>query len=161
MKKIVIIISILFTLNASASDAWQCSNWINGISNILVYTGMRSTLMVMNKPTKNLAQAKMDLLKNERLVKNFKVKTLAPKTDHSLELKPIIVQKNNEYFVILNECLTAGEAASIHLEFLKNGDELSQVDIKGSGFQELPKEEEKATCHYSIFDSYVFKSLFK
>ncbi|RPJ77397.1 MAG: hypothetical protein EHM20_06280 [Alphaproteobacteria bacterium] len=157
MKKIIAIVSILLALNVSANEAWRCSNWMTGFSDVLVFTKMRSTVVVMNKATASSKQANKDLEAAKLSINKFKAKNNVLKTEHSLKLNPVVVKKDNQYVVILDEFLTAGEASVIQLEFMKDGREFDQLEFTKNLFQEIPKPEEKSTCDTSISDSYAAK----
>lgn len=103
MKFLFIILMLPLTVFA---EEWKCSNWKPVISPILVHTGARGTIIRLSLPTSDLRKAKEDFSKSKDTVKGLKQKL-------NYDFSPVLVKTNNTYQVILSECYTQVEAASV------------------------------------------------
>lgn len=159
MKKIIFTFFVLFTLNASAGDKWDCSNRPWGFGSILDHIDVRSELIVLSKETPSLKQANRDLKALELSIKKLRPKINAqnPKDKKPLKLIPVVVKKGKQYVVIFDECLTETEAGSISMEILEDGKESTQIKYKNVSFEAPPKEETVGTCSTGGGGSHPFR----
>ena len=155
MKKIIALLALFFSFHASSAEAWKCSNWLPYFSNILVHTGMRSTLLTLSKPNSDINQAKIDLEKITYLINKLKTGNTFSSNKESLTFTPVLVKQGNEYLIILDECLTPIEAASLYIKMEKQGIKSSQVDIKNAHFENIPID--NVFCSPLEFFSNLFK----
>lgn len=112
MVKLLFLLFLL-PMNAFSKD-WKCSNWKPVFSPILVYTGARSNIVRLSEPTTDLKVAKQ----NQILI-NKNLQGVSKALNY--ELESIIVRSNNSFQVVLTECWTQTEAASILLKLEGKG----------------------------------------
>lgn len=148
--KIFLFILLTFPTLALAERPWKCSNWNPVASPILAKTNMRSTLLVLSTPTADKKKIEQDLIKTQAQVESLKKKLKHNAARDGYSLEPVVVKKEGKFQVVLSECWTQTEAASLLLK-LDNHSEVQMEFFKEGLYQDLRKEDDCETKGFSIW----------
>lgn len=114
---------------------------------------MRSTLLVLSTPTADQKKVDQDLVKTKLQVEALKKKIKHNAIRDGYSLDPVIVKKEGKFQVVLSECWTQTEAASLLLK-LDNHSEVQMEFFKEGLYQDLKKEDECEPKGFSIWSMF-------